>query len=169
MIRRLFICTECQQSVIVKVRKEDLMPGGRLERPPECPMCHKGQMIHTSKPGPLDPKDTEITTDEFMFFLAGLALPGEVVTQKEPVVAMLLAHRVVKVDATSVNDRCVVESILLDNGVRLYFAASGMGAVVWRAVREEKEDAGSGDRPRDDDEQVREHGQEENHPSGGAG
>lgn len=160
MTRMRFTCVECDYSVVVRGRNDD----PRVKGPIRCPECKKGNFKRTLM-GPLALDKGAITVDELMFLVAGLAMPGELITQEESVVSMLLANKIVDVEACSLIDRCVIESILLDNGVRLYFAASGMGAVVWRATREEKEHASVRDGSSNNDESVREaEGKEEHGP-----
>lgn len=107
----------------------------------DCPECGETKAFERQAVSSLHPVDHSITADQFMFYVEGLADPGEVVTQQEPVVAMLLAHMVVEVDAESTDDRCVINSLTLNNGVKLHFAASGKGAVVWKATRVGDKDA----------------------------
>lgn len=167
MTTRIFICSHCRERVAVRVKVADIDKGGRLDprRPIVCPLCKKGSFF--SVPTVSATGWVPITVNEFMFFLEGLAMPGEVVTQKESVVAMLLAHKIVDVDADNANDRCVLNSVKLDNGVRLFLAASGMGAVVWRALREENENASDGNGTSHDHEPVRDEAQEEHAPGSG--
>lgn len=132
-------CGNCGVAASVRSDPNDLMIGGRLHSETNCPQCDRKMSKITLE---RDSDPNAISVDEFMFFQARLARPGEVVTQRDVVTAMLLAHKIVKVDATNINDRCVINKVLLDNGVWLYFASSGLGAVIWRVAKDkEGEDA----------------------------
>ena len=81
----------------------------------------------------------ELTSDEFWTASNGFGLPDEIVVGVESVQAMLLAHKVVAVDLEETDTkRAEVKNIKLDNGVTLHFAASGGGAVIFKATREKK-------------------------------
>lgn len=97
-----------------------------------CPSCGCQLVIRTSIS---NRSARRFTFQEFYSAVNGLGLPNETVTHKEPVIAMLLAHRVVAVEAREIDERCIIDSITLDNGVTFHMAASGYGAAVYKAIR----------------------------------
>jgi hypothetical protein len=133
-------CPGCKKRVIVRGTKEEF---DKIKGTIKCPLCEYDNVNWAFLIGQPHPKDSIITVDEFLFYTAGLALPGEIVTQKEAVVGMFRAHRIVDLDAEETpRGFCCIKSILLDNGVRFYFAVSGDGPVIWRAVKEKGEKNG---------------------------
>lgn len=99
-----------------------------------CPLCGQHQLIGLAHKPPGGAVQ-DLTFEEFSNAIKGLGLPEETVTHIEPVVAMLKSCRVVDVKATEVDNRCVLSQLTLSNGITLHLAASGNGAVVYKATR----------------------------------
>lgn len=101
-----------------------------------CPQCNEPMELLPSDANVEDfsPK-YELSYSQYFAAVNHLGLPQEVVSCKEVVSSMLLAHKVVEVDIEEKFDRCVVNSLTLDDGVTFHFAASGMGAVIFKATR----------------------------------
>lgn len=74
---------------------------------------------------------------EFFQYLNGLGLPEERVVTADTIGALFKEHRVTEMRAVQVGNGGVhVESLLFDNGDRIYFCASPMlGAVIYRHVK----------------------------------
>lgn len=105
----------------------------------DCPICVAGlNRVSLSSAR----KAESFSFQEFYSAVNGLGLPNETVTHIEPVVAMLKACQIIDVDASEVDERCIIHSVTLDNGVTLHMAASGHGAAVYKATRR-KDDASS--------------------------
>lgn len=99
-----------------------------------CPVCECG-IQRTTASSMWNMTVKRLTFQEFYNAVNGMGLPNETVTHKEPVVAMLMACKIESVDASEVEERCIINSVTLDNGVTLHFAASGYGAAVYKATR----------------------------------
>jgi len=102
-----------------------------------CPKCKRVLKSSTTFTGYDKREVLKLGFKEFYGAVNGMGLPDETVTHKEPVVAMLRACQIVGVDADEVAGRCIINSVTLDNGVTLHFAASGYGAAVFKATRGE--------------------------------
>jgi DNA-directed RNA polymerase subunit RPC12/RpoP len=103
-----------------------------------CPKCGSTKLVHISN----FVQDEAFTADEFWRAINGFGLPDEIATDVEPVVAMLLAHRVTKVEAIGTKTgRVELRSVSLDNGITIHLTASGEGAVVLKMTRDGGEDA----------------------------
>ena len=125
-----FFCTSCRASFSVngdpaKIRM-CLDEGG------SCPKCGAGNLSHVSS----HVQGGVYTAEEFWAAINGFGMPDEVVVDLEPVVAMLLAHKVVAVDAVKTRTgRVELRSVTLDNGVTVHLTASGEGAVILKTTR----------------------------------
>ena len=102
-----------------------------------CPKCKRILKNSNTFTGYYKRKVLKLGFKEFYGAVNGMGLPEETVTHKEPVVAMLRACQIINVDADEVDGRCIINSVTLDNGVTLHFAASGYGAAVFKATRGE--------------------------------
>lgn len=103
-----------------------------------CPRC-----AHRVLATPLDKTPPELLAasdvlhleaEEMYAALNGLGLPEERVATKTAVENALFNHRVVKVggETSPGTNRCKIDWLELDDGTRLFFAAGGRGAVVYR-------------------------------------
>jgi len=103
----------------------------------KCPMCFDYSVVLTSVKNKLKGQvPTELTKQQFWAATHGFGLPDELVTEPEVVEAMLLAHRVKKVNlAKTVSGHVVIYELGLDNGITLHFTASGAGAVIFKSTR----------------------------------
>lgn len=130
----LCINNECGFSAKVSLEPDEANTLSALGA--ECPLC--GESLHKRSLHTAGHDYRELTFKEFVYATNGLGLPEEIVTHLEPIVGMLESSKIVKVKAEEFDDRCVIKSVTLSNGVTLHFAASGNGAVVYKATRRNK-------------------------------
>lgn len=103
-----------------------------------CPRCDNRALATTldRTPPELLAKDgiLHLEAEELFAALNGLGLPEERIATKEVVEQLLLEHRVVRVGGSTSarTSRCQVDWLDLDDGTRLFFAAGGRGAVIYR-------------------------------------
>jgi len=116
-----------------------------LNQDAPCPKCDNGTIMTpvvvevAGRPG-----DMCMTADDLLRYVNGLGAPGETIFSCEDVRQWLETYKVIEADVEgSDRPRPVIRSLLLKGGIRLYLAASGNGAVVYR-VTKETEDASSG-------------------------
>jgi hypothetical protein len=128
-----FKCSECDfyTEVPVDDKSKKLLVSGETLK---CCVCDNA-LIGSRIPFDDGGKPIHLSFGDFYKAVNGLGLPIQSVTSKEPIVAMLLAHKIVDVDITDAGDRCVINSISLDNGAVLHMAASGFGAAVFKVTR----------------------------------
>lgn len=129
-----YTCNDCKRSIKVSGDYDHLQM--LCKDSYACPWCESSS-FRCSKFRPGHSPTVDMEWEEFFKTVNGAGLPDEIVTQVETVVAMLRAHKIIDVEARQMYDRCIVDSIDLDNGVRLHFASSGYGAVVYKMTRKE--------------------------------
>ena len=126
-----YVCSKCNFYVRVTGCIDELDDLARKEY--SCPECDVRLEVNGKRlPGRTF---VVLTKSQFISAINGMGLPSETVTHVEPIVAMLKSSRVVDVKAFERDGRCFIHEISLDNGVTLHLAASGYGAVVYKATR----------------------------------
>jgi hypothetical protein len=105
---------------------------------PKCPHC-EGALKLGSAMVERGHTTTELAVGDFWSAIHGFGLPEEVVAGPEAIEAMLLAHMVVEADVKkTTTGRVEIRSLTLNNGVKMHFAASGEGAVIFKSTKEEE-------------------------------
>lgn len=133
MTRRLTMhCLKCEKAFLVH-GDEDLLKKC-VETEASCPHCETDLAMGR---GSSNYEGVELDVADFWRAVHGFGLPDEVVAGHEAVEALLLAHKVTAVDVNkTVTGRVEIRSLTLANGVKLHFAASGAGAVIFKATKE---------------------------------
>jgi len=131
-----YFCTNDECKFCAKVSLEPGEANTLSALGTECPLCGDSLRKRSLYTDGYDYRG--LTFKEFIYATNGLGLPEEIVTHVEPIVGMLESSKIVKVKAEEFDDRCVIKSVTLNNGITLHFAASGNGAVVYKATRRNK-------------------------------
>ena len=133
--RCAFTCMECRHDFVVIGDDELLRKCVSIH--PECPTCEAPLVLGKSSSA-RNHSTTELDVHSFWNAINGFGLPDEVVAGAEAVEALLLAHRVTAADLINTKSgRVEVRSLTLANGVKMHFAASGEGAVIFKSTKEE--------------------------------
>lgn len=127
-----FTCAACLKGFRVHGNKELLKKCVEVEA--RCPHCDTQLEVgYSSK----SREHIELDVGDFWRAVHGFGLPDEVVAGHEAIEALLLTHRVAAVDANKTRTgRVEIRSLTLANGVKLHFASSGEGAVIFKATKE---------------------------------
>lgn len=129
-----FCCEECGEDYRVLGDEELLRRCVAID--PKCPRCERPLRLGSS-PAAKRRLVTELDAQEFWNAINGFGLPEEVEAGPEAIEAMLLAHRVVAADIrNTATSRVEIRSLTLNSGVKLHFAASGEGAVIFKSTKE---------------------------------
>ncbi len=139
----LIVCSACRLALRTSgdPSEVDYLVGTQCEWYPNkypCPMedC-PGPMVITDTIASIDIEHIdirELTPQETFQALCGMGLPNEKVCTADYLREVLSKQQVASVQARDIvnTSRCVLDSITLGNGYRIYLGASPMGAVVYR-------------------------------------